>query len=503
MSSKNPAVRVRFAPSPTGYLHVGSIRSGLFNWLWARHNGGTFVLRVEDTDRTRLVDDALEQILATHDALGITPDEGPVQGGDYGPYLQSERLDIYKSHAQKLVETGALYRCWCSPERLAALRTESQKIGKPFTYDRFCLVPENQKSVEEAHVLRFRIPETPESVSWVDAVRGKLEFKTVDLDDFVALKADGYPTYHFANVVDDHLMKISHVLRADEWIPSTPKHLLLFAAFNWEEPIYAHLPPVQAPDGKRKLSKRDGAQSVQEYIDEGYLPEALRSFLASLGWNDGTTQEVYSTNELIDKFTLDRIQKSPAKFDKDHLTWVNGFVIRQMDAKELLERSIQFWPAGTSKHDEHYLLQIIKLIQERLKYLSELPTLTSFFFSDPTTEDVSDQIKRMSPSFKNPDEVAFALEQSIEQLQALENFSAETIQNVLTQIEETMTAEANKSIDPPRKNSRKQLFGLIRGIVTGQDSSPQLFPMLEVLGKEVTLRRLTRAQKTRTYRHVG
>ncbi|MDF2461654.1 MAG: glutamate--tRNA ligase, partial [Candidatus Saccharibacteria bacterium] len=322
MSSTKSDVRVRFAPSPTGMLHIGGMRSALFNWLWARHTGGTFVLRIEDTDRNRLVEGALEQILAAHEALGITPDESPQHEGEYGPYIQSQRQDIYDDHAEQLLGTGALYRCWCSPERLTELREAAQNEGKAFKYDRHCLT--NPGDASKPHVLRFRIPDAPKTISWDDAVRGKLEFELETLDDFVALKADGFPTYQFANVVDDHLMKITHVLRADEWIPSTPKHLLLFQAFNWEPPVYAHLPAVQGATGGKKLSKRDGAQSVQEYLDEGYLPEALRSYLATLGWNDGTTDEVYATDTLVERFTLDRIQKSPARLDKERLTWVNG-----------------------------------------------------------------------------------------------------------------------------------------------------------------------------------
>lgn len=330
MSSSKPPVRVRFAPSPTGYLHIGGLRSALFNWLWARHNGGVFVLRLEDTDRARLVEGSDTQINASLEALGIVPDEGPRQGGDFGPYTQSERLESYAKHAQALVDSGALYPCWCSADRLSQLREEAQRHGVAFKYDRHCLQPGNQQTQDQPHVLRFRITDEPATVSWDDAVRGRLEFKAADLDDFVAIKADGYPTYQFANVVDDHDMHISHVLRADEWIPSTPKHLLLYAAFGWEPPMFAHLPAVQGPTGGKKLSKRDGAKSAEEFIADGYLPEALMSFLATLGWNDGTTQEVYARDELIERFTLDRIQKSPARFDAERLTWLNGLMIRAL-----------------------------------------------------------------------------------------------------------------------------------------------------------------------------
>ncbi|MBW4061940.1 glutamate--tRNA ligase [Candidatus Saccharibacteria bacterium] len=467
------AVRVRFAPSPTGYLHVGSIRSALFNWLWARHNDGTFVLRVEDTDRARLVDGALAQIVASLDALGITPDEGPSQGGSYGPYLQSERLEVYNGHADKLVQSGALYPCWCSPERLTALREQAQAAGVAFKYDRHCLTPAHQKSLDEPHVLRFMIPKVPLVVGWDDAVRGHLEFKTTELDDFVAIKADSYPTYHFANVVDDYEMKISHVMRADEWIPSTPKHLLLFAAFGWDAPVYAHLPAVLGPTGNKKLSKRDGAQSVQEYIDEGYLPEALRSFLASLGWNDGTTQEVYSTPELIENFTLDRIQKSPAKFDKERLTWMNGLLIRQLPLAKLNQRCEPFWPAAASAYPASYRESVLALVQERLKTLNELPELTDFFFEDPKLD------KNVLTKNLEPEIAKQALEQIIVVLP--DHWSESTLEAAIRPLVDQLGLKAGI------------LFGIIRVSITGRTAAPGLFETLFVLGQEASKRRLQAA----------
>ena len=472
-------VRVRFAPSPTGYLHVGSIRSGLFNWLWARHNDGVFVLRIEDTDRDRLVEGALEQIIAAHDTLGITPDEGPVQGGNFGPYLQSKRLDIYREHAAKLTATGALYPCWCSPERLTSLREAAQAAGTAFKYDRHCLT--NPQSLDLPHVLRFKVPTEPLIVGWDDDVRGHLEFKSSELDDFVAMKSDGYPTYHFANVVDDHLMEISHVLRADEWIPSTPKHLLLFAAFDWKPPIYAHLPPVQGPDGKKKLSKRDGAQSVQEYIDEGYLPEALMSFLASLGWNDGTTQEVFTPQELIVKFTLERVQKSPAQFDRERLTWINGKFLRNMSLDHLLELSRAFIGNLTGDTTDDYQKSVLALVQERVKFLAELPELVDFFYIDP---------------------------KSISQTELTKHFDAPTAKAHLEAVRDLLSMVSNEAwneaaIEAPirifvAENELKtgQLFTIIRVAVTGRTAAPGLFETLAVLGRERSLSRLDKAVKT-------
>ena len=459
-------VRVRFAPSPTGYLHVGSIRSGLFNWLWAKHNHGVSIVRIEDTDRKRLVEGAIEQINASLEVLGIAPDEGPVQGGRFGPYIQSQRRQIYVDQAQTLLKNGQLYRCWCTPQRLDSLRTAAQVAGTAFKYDRYCLSVSNQQNVTEPHVLRFKIPEVPAIIAWEDAVRGHMEFKSSELDDFVAIKADGYPTYHFANVIDDHLMEISHVLRADEWLPSTPKHLLMFAAFEWEAPIYAHLPAVLGPAGNKKLSKRDGAQSVQEYIDEGFLPEALRSFLASLGWNDGTTQEMYTTDELIQNFSLERIQRSPAKFDRDRLVWMNGLMIRQMPLQQLLDRTEPFWPSAAATHTREYRLQVLSLVQERLKFFSELPELTDFFFSEPAV---------------SPDHMLLESRPLLEAASislSVSDFSEVDLEKRLRDLAVSLDVKPGT------------LFSALRIAVTGKKIAPGIFETLHTLGRETSLKRL-------------
>lgn len=470
------SVRVRFAPSPTGPLHVGSIRSGLFNWLWARHNDGVFVLRIEDTDQARLVEGATEQISQSLTALGIAPDEGPDIGGNFGPYLQSERLHIYRQHADALRAKGSLYPCWCTPERLSELRANAQKAGIAFKYDRHCLKSGNEQSTDQPHVLRFKIPKSHKnsagastSVNWNDAVRGEMGFLLEDLDDFVAIKSDGFPTYHFANVVDDHLMEISHVLRADEWLPSTPKHLLLFEAFEWAEPTYGHLPPVQGPDGKKKLSKRDGAQSVQEYLAEGYLPEALRCFLASLGWNDGSTQEVYTTDELIKNFSLARIQKSPAQFSKDRLTWMNGVMIRQMSIEALLERAESFLPPEANAFSQDYQKAAIRLVQDRLKTLSELPELTNFFFVDPSA----------------PSQLDAPYLTSVIDALSTNDFSETNLEITLRDLAASLDIKTGT------------LFSTIRIAITGKKAAPGLFETLHVLGKDTSLRRLTAASKHR------
>jgi glutamyl-tRNA synthetase len=458
-------------------LHVGAIRSALFNWLWARHNGGKFVLRLEDTDRNRLIEDAADQINDSLEALGIVPDEGPRQEGEHGPYVQSERLDLYHQQADNLTQSGTLYRCWCPPERLASLRAQAQTAGVAFKYDRHCLRPENHRPESDAHVLRFRIPDEPQTVGWDDAVRGRLEFNVTDLDDFVTVKADGYPTYQFANVVDDHLMEITHVLRADEWIPSTPKHLLLYAAFGWKPPVFAHLPAVQGPTGGKKLSKRDGAKSVEEFIHDGYLPEALRSFLATLGWNDGTTQEVYSTEELIERFTLDRIQKSPARFDLERLTWLNGAIIRSLPLPDLLERCRPYWPPAATTFDDSYKREVLRLVQERLKFLSELAQLTDFFFIDPTT----------------PIELLTKALDAQETKGALLHVSSALKELTASEWTETSLENAIRPLAEGLNLKNGQLFGLIRLVTTGRTAAPGLFETMTVLGRDTTLRRIEQA----------
>ncbi len=466
MSAK---VRVRFAPSPTGYLNLGGARSALFNWLFAKNQGGEFLLRIEDTDRGRLVKDAETQIVESLGWLGIKADETPER--------QSDRLKIYEQHAKQLKDSGQLYPCWCSPERLAELRLAAQKKQQPFKYDRHCLV--NPGDPAKPHVLRFKIPDDAATVSWSDAVKGKIDVPADSLDDFVAIKSDGYPTYHFASVVDDHDMNISHVLRADEWLASTPKHLLLYQAFSWEPPIFAHLPAVLGSGGGKKLSKREGARSLIEYRDEGYLPEAVINFLALLGWNpgEGSTKEIFSVDELIKAFSLEHIQPSPAVLDPERLDWMNGLYIRQLSIDDLEKRAKDFWPKEASKHPEPYKTQILELLHDRLKFLAELEPLSYFFFVEPTpdpkllTKDLDaktagDYLEQAAAVIKNSDGSADDLEQKFRTL-------AEKLQ-VKTGI----------------------LFGLIRAAVTGTKVAPPLFDTLAVLGKDAVLKRLEAANKT-------
>jgi glutamyl-tRNA synthetase len=456
-----PKVRVRFAPSPTGLLHLGGIRSALFNWLYAQKEAGTYMLRMEDTDRERYVDEAVQQIKESHDWLGLTPDEFTTQ---------SERLDVYKKYADELVAKGALYPCWCSPERLTTLREKAQAEHKAFKYDRHCL--DNPGDPSQPHVLRFKIPEQPEVISWKDAVRDELSFKRSEQDDFVALKSDGYPTYNFANVVDDHTMEISHVLRAEEFLPSTPKHILLYQAFDWEAPVFAHLPQVFGSDGS-KLSKRHGAKSVLEYRDAGYLPDAVINFMAGLGWNagEGSTKEIYTREELIKAFSLERIQKSPAVFDEERLNWLNGIYIRSLSLDELHKHAQGFWPTGANKTSSEYQKAVLGLVQERLKYLSELPELTDFFFIDPKASGLT-QLKN--------EQAAEYLAKANELLSTCE-FDHDSLEQALRKLAEDLDVKPGT------------LFQTLRIAITGKTAAPGIFETLSVLGKETVLRRLKTA----------
>lgn len=461
--TESKAPRVRFAPSPTGYMHVGGFRTALFNWLFARNQNGTFILRFEDTDRERLVEDAADYIMDGLEWLGLHWDEGPRIGGDYGPYWQSERLDRYQKHAETLLEQGWLYRDWTPPEELERMRQAAQKEKRPFKVDRSQLTTDG--SPDEPHVLRFAIDESYDP-SWDDVVYGQQSRKGNELDDFVCIKSDGWPTYNFANVVDDHLMDVSHVLRGDEFLSSTPKFLQLYAAFGWEPPVFVHVPPVYGPD-KAKLSKRHGALGALEYRDHGYLPEALINFLATLGWNDGTTQEIYTAGELVERFSLERIQKSPAVFDSQRLDWISGHHIRALSLDDLSQRAEVFWPDAARDATVDYKRHVLTLVHERLKYLGELPDVTWFFFADPNEypEQLDmDNVRRWLPC------VLETIESS--------DFSESDLEERLRGLVEEMDVKTG------------ELFKVIRISITGQTAAPGLFETMHALGKETVMRRL-------------
>ncbi len=388
-------VRTRFAPSPTGLLHIGGLRTALFNFLFARKNKGKFILRIEDTDQARLVPGAMENITQTLADLNIHPDEGLYwdngvkEIGEYGPYLQSKRIEIYKQHAQELLKKQAAYYCFCSKERLEVLRKQQEAQKLPTKYDKHCLRLSQDEiasrlSRQEPAVVRLHVP-LDQKVRFHDMVYGEIEVSTNDLDDQILLKSDGFPTYHLAAVVDDNLMKISHVIRGDEWLPSTPKHVLLYAAFGWEPPKFIHL-PLLLSKSRKKLSKREGDVAVKDFLEQGYLPEALLNFVALLGWNPKTAQEVFSLRELMDEFGVEKLNKAGAVFDLEKLDWLNGTYIRKLRDEDLFARLSPFFiKAGmkTENYPKVFLEAIIQLEKDRLKKLSEIGERVQYFFQEP------------------------------------------------------------------------------------------------------------------------
>ena len=465
-------VRTRFAPSPTGFLHVGNVRSALFPWLVAKQNGGQFILRVEDTDQAREVAGAVQIMHETLNWIGIEWDEGPDIGGAVGPYTQSERRETYYAWAQKLIESGRAYADIRSPEQLSELREQAKAAKKPFLAREYR--PENPPAWEIGMPLRFL--SEPKAYQWTDAVMGNLSAGEEAVDDFILLKSDGLPTYNFAHIVDDEEMQITHIIRGLEYIASVPKYMNLREALGIDVPVLAHVPHIMAADGKRKLSKRDGAKSILDYRDEGYLPEAMLNFLASMGWNDGTEQEIFTKEELVEKFSLDRVQRAGARFDEQRLLWMNGHWIRSLDIDDIYTRCQDFWPPEAETANEDYKKQVLQLVQERLKYFAELPELTLFFFKDlpvnPTLIDDNKQLKKFEASELK--DLLVHAKATIEQ----SNFTAQDLTDRLNKLLETTGQKPGV------------LFSLIRIASTQAPFSPALADTLHVLGKETTLRRI-------------
>jgi nondiscriminating glutamyl-tRNA synthetase len=465
-------VRTRFAPSPTGFMHVGNFRTGLFAWLLAKHLQGTFILRLEDTDKKREIAGSEEHIMRCFKALGIAWDEGIEVGGDFGPYRQSERLATYREWAQVLIDAGRAYADPYTPEEVQAFREAAQKAKQPFLYRNHR--PESPPAWDGKTPLRFK--SEPKDYSWHDAVMGELHAGAEAIDDFILIKSDGYPTYNFAHIIDDHDMQITHVIRGQEFIASQPNYLNLYEALDFQPPVLAHVPHILNADGNKKLGKRDGAKDMLDYINDGFLPEAFMNFIASLGWNDGTEQEIFSCQELIDKFSLDRVQRSGARFDENRLLWMNGHWIRSLNLDELYARSKDFWPETAKGYNDDYRKRVLGLLQERLKYFGEIPGLTAFFFTDlplnPELISSHKQLKKLSPvELKNLLEQAKAsLEQS--------DFSSDDLTNRLNKL---LEASGQKPA---------VLFSLIRIATTQAPASPGLADTLAVLGRDRSLRRL-------------
>lgn len=471
------SVRTRFAPSPTGFMHVGGVRTALFAWLVARQNGGQFILRLEDTDQKREVEGSAAHIIQALSALGIHHDEGPDIGGPFAPYKQSERLAIYQAWAQKLVDAGRAYADPYTTDEIEAFRQSAKADKKAFLYREHR--PENPPVWDKTRPLRFK--SEPKAYSWHDEVMGDLSTGPETIDDFILIKSDGFPTYNFAHIVDDAEMKITHVIRGQEFISSQPNYLNLYEALGIELPIFATMPHILAESGNKKLGKRDGAKDVLDYIKDGYLPETLLNFIASLGWNDGTEQEIFSTKELIEKFSLSRVQHSGARFDEKRLEWMNGQHIRQLSLDDLYKRTADFWPDSAKDADETTKHQLLDLVQDRLKTLADLPILTDYFFSDPTPipELISGnkQLSKLSLG-----EVTSLLGLAIEKLDATE-FTSESIQTAL-----------NELLDETGQKPGV-LFSLIRVAVSWSPFSPALNDTLAALGKDTTLRRLNQARE--------
>ncbi len=478
-------VRTRFAPSPTGFPHVGNIRTALFAWLFVRHHGGSFIVRIEDTDVTRKVEGAVEAILDSLRWLGLDWDEGPEVGGKYGPYFQSQRLDLYQETARRLVAQGNAYYCYCSQQRLEEMRKEQSRRKQPPGYDRHCRdLSEQERAQKEAEgitpVVRFRTPLTGQT-RVKDLIWGEMVFENSTLDDLVLLKSDGYPTYHLANIVDDHAMEITHVIRAEEWISSTPRHVLLYEALGYELPQFAHLPILLGTD-RSKLSKRHGAVSVTEYREKGYLPEAMLNFLALLGWSLDDKTEIFSRQELINLFSLERVSKTAAIFNRDKLDWMNGVYIRTLTLEDFTRRALPFLDRGlpsTIKRplSTEYVKQIMPLVQERARTLAEVAELAEFFFVDELDYDTTLLIgKDMSR-----ESTSHALEIAKERLEKLAAFDAESLEAMLRPLAVELGLKTG------------QLFGAMRTATTGRTAAPPLFQTMAVLGKERSLKRIEAA----------
>lgn len=475
----NQPIKTRFAPSPTGYLHVGGIRTALFAWLVARQSKGTFLLRIEDTDKVREVEGSSEHIQKSLEWLGLKWDEGITVGGPDGPYLQSERLDIYKQWADKLIASGHAYADPYTPEEVDAFRQAAKANKQPFLYRNHR--PENPPTWDGSQPLRFK--SDPKDYQWHDEVMGDLSAGAEAIDDFILVKSDGYPTYNFCHIIDDYLMHCTHVIRSQEFLASVPKFLNLYDALEIEWPIFATMPYVMGPDGNKKLSKRDGAKDVLDYAREGYLPEALVNFMATLGWNDGTTQEVFSVADLIEKFSLDRVQKGGARFDEQRLLWLNGAHIRNLSLDDLYNKVADFWPSSAHDYDEAYKKTVLGLIQERLKYFAEIPDLTSYFFAEPIDQDVLDlyqdpknkQLRKLEPGA-----LSTLLSAALKTLQASDFYVADIETRLNALLEELGTRPGI-------------LFSAIRIALSGSPASPGLFETLATLGKEKSLSRLEKA----------
>lgn len=480
-------VRLRFAPSPTGYLHIGGLRTALYNYLYAKQKGGKFLLRIEDTDRTRYVEGAIENLIHELKWAGVEADEGVcldengkiTEVGECGPYIQSERVEkgIYNKYAEELIEKGYAYYCFCSKERLDDVKNQQKADGKIPRYDGLCRgvsIEDAKKRIAngESYVIRLKLPENRDIV-FEDVIKGRITINTNDMDDQVLIKADGFPTYHFAVVVDDHLMGITHIVRGDEWISSTPKHIYLYDALGFEKPIFVHLPTVLNKSGK-KLSKRNDDASVEDFRLKGYLPEALINYLALVGWSPESNEEILSLDEMVKQFSFDRVSKSGGVFDVDKLDWVNAQYIRKMEVSELAKLVKPYLvKAGFIKEDicEKRLELITKTFQESISRLPEIVEQSRFLFEDVAVEP--DALK-----MRNVEHIEILKEKMKEELSQIEEMDEETAKGFMKKVQKASGFKG------------KDLYMPVRALLTGQVHGPELSNILEILGKGEILRRL-------------
>lgn len=474
-------VRVRFAPSPTGYLHVGGLRTALYNYLFARKQNGTFILRIEDTDRARYVEGAVENLIQTLDWAGLEFDEGPGKGGPRGPYTQSKRLDIYREHARLLVDSGNAYYAFDTAEELEAARKAQEKLRLPTKYDRRALNLTREEVQEKLaaglpYVVRMKVPDQS-TVAFDDVIRGHVGFSTDQIDDQVLLKSDGYPTYHLANVVDDHLMGVTHVIRGEEWLSSTPKHVLLYRFFGWRLPIFAHLPLLLNPD-KSKLSKRQGDVAVEDYRQKGYLKEALVNFVAFLGWNPGDEREVFSLEELVKEFSLERVGQSGAVFNVEKLDWMNFQHLRRTPDSEVLEKLKQQLNQSRfseMRFEDSYLRSVIAAMRERITFVRDVVEKSPYFFQPPDQYDPDVVKKRWKPTTPH------TLKKLAEEFSHLTNPQKEDFETALKSAAASSGIGAGELIHP------------LRLAVSGVGAGPGLYDILSIIGKDETIRRINTA----------
>jgi glutamyl-tRNA synthetase len=474
-------VRVRFAPSPTGYLHVGGLRTALYNYLFAKHHGGTFILRIEDTDQSRKVEGAVENLIATLGWSGVHFDEGPGKDGGHGPYVQSQRLDIYHKHAEQLIQADKAYYCFCTPERLDEVRKQQMAKKLDPRYDRHCrTIPREEaarrKESGERSVVRMKVPLDGE-MTFQDTIRGSVTIAYQLIDDQVLIKSDGFPTYHLAVVVDDHHMAVSHVIRGEEWLPSTPKHILLYRYFGWDLPIFAHLPLLLNPD-KSKLSKRQGDVAVEDYKAKGFLPEAIINFVALLGWNPGDEREIFSLDQLVKEFSLERVGKSGAVFNVEKLNWLNFQHLRMKPDSEvlaMLKDLLKQSPFARLTYNDEYLLNVISAMRERATFVKDIIEKSPYFFQAPEQYELEVVKKRWTK--EAPDR----LKSLVQEFSKLTSTTKTDYEAALHRVAEALNVKNSDLIHP------------LRLAVSGVGAGPGLYDILAIVGRDETIHRINAA----------